>query len=167
MKTHGQLVELITELKKTKDLLKKIDLFYAEFVRGDLKTLGKTQSAALIAAGILENFYTCLETFFLRVSQFFENSLGKSKWHSELLRKMTLHIEDLREPVISDNTYMHLRELLRFRHFKRYYFEFDYDWDKLDFLLKKYEQLREDLAQDFTRFESFLRRLAESFPKDQ
>ncbi len=45
---------------------------------------------------------------------------------------MILEIEGVRKAVISDETYSNLLEFLKFRHFKRYYFEFDYDWDKLE-----------------------------------
>jgi hypothetical protein len=55
---------------------------------------------------------------------------------------MTLQIPGLREKVLSDKTSRDLGELLKFRHFKRYYFEFEYDWDCIDFLLKKVEEVR-------------------------
>ena len=41
----------------------------------------------LIAAGLFENYYTCTETIFLRIAQFFENNLDKNRWHSHLLEK--------------------------------------------------------------------------------
>ena len=40
---------------------------------------------------------------------------------------MTWTVPEVRERVISDATYHALSELRRFRHFKRYYFAFDYD----------------------------------------
>ena len=41
----------------------------------------------------------------------------------------------------------------------RYYFEFDYDWDKLEFLEKKYSQVKAVLEKDLKRFEEFLNSL--------
>ena len=38
----------------------------------EITRLGKTPVSALIIAGLLENYYTCLETIFLRISQHFE-----------------------------------------------------------------------------------------------
>lgn len=93
----------------------------------------------MVTAQIIENFYTSVETLFLRISQFFENSLNKDKWHKDLLGKMALHIEGVRDRVITEATYKDLTELLQFRHFKRYYFELEYDWGKLDFLTGKLE----------------------------
>ena len=130
--------ELIGEIRKSRFMLEKINAFYREFKEGDFKVLGKKRSTGIIFAEIITDFYTCLETLFLRISQFFENSLKPDRWHSDLLRKMTIDIEGVRKAVISDQTYPILVELMKFRHFKRYYFEFDYDWDKLEFLEKKY-----------------------------
>jgi hypothetical protein len=48
---------------------------------------------------------------------------------------MTLEKKGIRPRVISDETHRLLTELMRFRHFKRYYLALDYDWEKLRFLL--------------------------------
>jgi len=156
MKELEQIAELIGEIHKTRLMLKKID-FYREFKESDFKVLGKKRTTGIILAEILTDFYTCVETLFLRISQFFENSLKPDKWHSELLRKMTIDIEGVRKAAISDQTYPILVELMKFRHFKRYYFEFDYDWDKLEFLEKKYNDVRYLLNKDLDAFESFLK----------
>ncbi len=157
MKELEQIAELIGEIHKTRLMLKKIDFFYREFKESDFKVLGKKRTTGIILAEILTDFYTCVETLFLRISQFFENSLKPDKWHSELLRKMTIDIEGVRKAAISDQTYPILVELMKFRHFKRYYFEFDYDWDKLEFLEKKYNDVRYLLNKDLDAFESFLK----------
>ena len=49
---------------------------------------------------------------------------------------MSLEIEGVRIAVISNETHSILLEFIKFRHFKRYYLEFDYDWDKLEYLEK-------------------------------
>jgi hypothetical protein len=151
--------ELIEELRKTRSLLSKIDSFYHDFINNDLNILGEKQSSAIILSEIMENFYTCLETLFLRISQFFENTLRNEKWHSDLLRKMTFEIDGVRNAAISDETYAILLEFMKFRHFKRYYFEFEYDWDKLRFLEKKYTQVKPMLEKDLNCFEAFLNEL--------
>jgi len=157
MKELEQIAELIGEIHKTRFMLEKIDAFYREFKESDFAVLGKKRTTGIILAEILTDFYTCVETLFLRISQFFENSLKPDKWHSELLRKMTIDIEGVRKAVISDQSYAILVELMKFRHFKRYYFEFDYDWDKLEFLEKKYNDVRYLLNKDLDAFESFLK----------
>ncbi len=72
---------------------------------------------------------------------------------------MFLRIAGTREAVLSDKAYGILVELLRFRHFKRYYFEIEYDWDRLDFLVKKLDQLGPIIRQDIAAFIGFLERI--------
>jgi hypothetical protein len=157
MREYDLIAELIGEIRKSRLMLEKIDTFYREFKESDFKILGKKRTTGIVLAEILTDFYTCLETLFLRISQFFENSLKPHKWHSDLLCKMTIDIEGVRKAVISDQTYTILVELMKFRHFKRYYFEFDYDWDKLEFLEKKYHQVRPLMYKDLEIFEEFLK----------
>ena len=123
----------------------------------EIAQLGKTPTSALIVAGLLENYYTCLETIFVRISQFFENNLDSSRWHSDLLQKMTLEIEGLRVSAVSKDNFSSLFELLKFRHFKRYYFDLEYDWDRLDFLVAKLRKAHPIVVQDLERFTEFLR----------
>lgn len=159
MKGNELIVDLIREVKKTRTLLMKIDSFYNEFLREDLPLLGRKKSSAVVIAEVMIDFYTCLETLFVKISQFFKNNLQKDKWHTDLLHKMTLEIEGTRKPVISDETYVILMEFMKFRHFKRYYYELDYDWDKLAFLEKKYKQVKPLLERDVKTFLKFLEEL--------
>lgn len=150
-------IELLQEeIRKTLSLLDKQEAFRRDFMDGDFEKLGRTQTSAMVISELLINFYTCIETLFLKISQYFENSLNPDRWHTDLLEKMTLRIEGLREPVISGRTHMLLTELMKFRHFRRYYFEFEYDWDKLDFLTKKRLQAADRLEDDLKHFSAFL-----------
>lgn len=125
----------------------------------DIPALGRTGNAAVMLAGLIENYYTCLETAYLKISQHFENHLAPSRWHAELLQKMTLNIEGVRIPAVSDAAYGALLELQRFRHFKRYHFDLEYDWDRMDFLLKKVRDVHPLVCQDLAGFVQFLRRI--------
>ncbi|GAK57920.1 hypothetical protein U27_04892 [Candidatus Vecturithrix granuli] len=93
----------------------------------DFPKLGQSTAAAMVYSQIFGDFYTSIETLFVRIAQTFENSIQSETWHKSLLHKMTLDIEGVRIAVISDATYNVLSEILRFRHFKRYYFDFDCD----------------------------------------
>ncbi len=148
--------ELMGELEKTLKILKKINSFYNEFKNQDLKQIGKTTTTAIVMAEIFVDFFTCVETLFIRISRFFENSLHSEKWHSDLLHKMTIEIINIRPAVISDETFSILKELLKFRHFRRYYFDFEYDWEKIDFLEAKYNQVYKMLERDLLKFHEFL-----------
>ena len=50
---------------------------------------------------------------------------------------MTRTIPSGRERVISDTSNVALSELRRFCHFKRDYFAFDYDWERLELVRAK------------------------------
>ena len=126
-------------------------------LENEIARLGRTPVSALIVAGLLENYYTCLETILLRISQHFENRLDSARWHNDLLQKMTLEIEGVRVAAVSEAAFSPLFELLKFRHFKRYYFELEYDWDRLDFLVAKLRQAHPLVMQDLERFVRFLR----------
>ena len=41
---------------------------------------------ALVGQQWSENYCTCLETIFLRISQHFENRLDPARWHNDLLQ---------------------------------------------------------------------------------
>lgn len=150
---------LLAEIDKTQEFLRRLDHHYHRFLETDFKVLGKKNSSAIVIADVFCNFYTCIETLFLRISQFFENDLRKEQWHKDLLHKMTLEISHLRKRVISEETFEILSEFLKFRHFRRYYFEFEYDWDKIRFLQKKYDQVNPLLKRDLSAFAAFLKEL--------
>jgi hypothetical protein len=94
----------------------------------------------IVLAQILESSYTAIETALLRIAQGFDNSLGPERWRADLLDKMVLEKKGIRPRVLSDESHRLLTELMRFRHFKRYYLEVDYDWEKLRFLLSVYRR---------------------------
>ena len=117
---------------------------------------------AMVVTQLLSNYYTCLETLFLRISRYFENNLPSDKWHQTLLERMTLEIPETRPRVISDKVHDDLRELLKFRHFSRYYFDLDYDWDRLHYLLKKFEESKKPTRQQLHAFDTYLHQLLAS-----
>ena len=159
MKQDESISLLISEINKSISIINQIEIFYRDFLRKEVSALGKTKVTAMVMAQIMENYYTSVETLFVRISQFFENNLSNEKWHKDLLDKMILQIEGVRDRVISDKSYRELLELMRFRHFKRYYFELDYDWDKLDYLSKKLEAQFSGLPKELIKFISFLKNL--------
>jgi hypothetical protein len=149
---------LIEEIRKSREALLKIETFLVS-TRGELGESGPGPEKAIVIADLLAKYYTCLETIFLRVSQLFENNLSDDRWHVDLLDKMTLSITGMRDAVIGDETRSLLLELLKFRHFTRYYYDIAYDWDRLDFLMKKFDQVRPKVSRDLDHFVDFLTEL--------
>jgi hypothetical protein len=143
-------------MRKNRTILENIYKALENALTDEIRLLGKTPNSALIIAGLLENYYTCLETIFLRISQYFENNLRPDKWHMDLLEKMTVRIEGVRIPAVSRENHTNLLELLKFRHFRRYYFELEHDWDKLDFLVLKIKKAHPVVLRDLQTFLEFL-----------
>ena len=157
---NADVVVLMEEIRRISRVVDDLETRLSAFRRQELPILGRSAVAASYVGHILENTYTALETIFLRISQYFENSLASDRWHADLLDKMGLHITDVRERVLEDQTRALLGELLRFRHFRRYYFEMDYDWHRLDYLTGVHERAVPLVRRDLERFLAFLGHLA-------
>ena len=166
MTLRQELSDLIEEVLKTRKILARIGDFRGDFTQGEFQRLGRTQVSAITFAEIFDNYYTALETLFVRISQYYGNNLNRQRWHSDLLHKMTLSLPDVREAVLSEACASILQEFLKFRHFRRYYFEFEYDWDKLDFLNKKFDQVVPLVERDLETFAAFLKRVAGPIERD-
>ncbi|MCX7023676.1 MAG: hypothetical protein NT080_03550 [Spirochaetes bacterium] len=69
---------------------------------------------------------------------------------------MTFRIESVRIPAVSESNYGPLLELQIFRHFRRYYFELEYDWDRIDSLVKKLKTAHPVAVADLRVFREFL-----------
>ncbi len=147
---------LEAEIQKHLSVLKRLEDYLVRFSREKLDGNTPCVDSAMILAQALTNYYTCLETVFLRISRFFENNLPAERWHQSLLEKMTLQIDEVRPRVLRDDVYWGLLELLKFRHFARYYFEMDYDWQKLMYLVEKFHTVREPVREDIENFVRFL-----------
>jgi hypothetical protein len=155
----NKLQRLIGEIEKTKLALEKIETYYKDFSQNEFKKLKESTAAAIVFAEIFSDYYTCLETAFLRISKYFENSLDSEKWHTDLLGKMTLDIPSVRIPVIGHKSYMVLLEFLKFRHFRRYYFEYEYDWDRVHYLQKKFTESLPRIRKELDVFLQFIDKL--------
>jgi hypothetical protein len=148
---------LVAHIKKHMELLEESNREIVAAENCDVPLLGKTSRAAVLLAGLLENYYTCCETIFVRISQFFENNLTPDRWHKDLLERMVLEIEPIRPSVISVGSQQDLLEIMRFRHFKRYYFGTAYDWDRLDEVTKRAKRLHPRLIEEINQFVEFLK----------
>jgi hypothetical protein len=114
----------------------------------------------VILADILTDYYTCVETAFVRIAKTFENEIEERHWHKSLLERMTVEIPNVRVRAISDRTYRHLHELMRFRHFRRYYFNRRYDRERMSLLEKSFLESIPMVRTDLTNFSAFLEDLA-------
>ena len=74
---------------------------------------------------------------------------------------MTLSVAGSRPAVISPGMHGRLDELMRFRHFRRYYFHLDYDWDRLEYLIALVRRVAPEIAREFDRFRGYVSELVD------
>ncbi len=91
-----ELSALIAHIEKHQRLLDEVFMEITAAEKNDIPLLGNTPRSGILMAGLIENYYTCIETVFFRVSQFFENSISIDRRHVDLLEKMTLEIKSIR-----------------------------------------------------------------------
>lgn len=151
-----ELLLLVGEIKESRVVLNKIQQMYDTYNPMFRDEQKRDIRDAVLLAEILTNSYTCIETILFRIARVFENHLEAHKWHKELLRKMSVEIPGVRKAVLSRESYIRLDELRRFRHFKRYYYDFDYDWGRLDYLRSVYERLTPVIRKDLDDYVNFL-----------
>ena len=70
----------------------------------------------------------------------YNNKVDKKEWHSALLKRMLLEIEDVRPKVISKDLFKRLLDYKNFRHFFRNAYLFELDWDKMKGLVNDFEK---------------------------
>ncbi|MEB3162508.1 MAG: hypothetical protein VKK80_04715 [Prochlorothrix sp.] len=158
------LLLLIAEIQESQVVLDKLHRLYNTYEPSFRNLEQRDLRDAVLLSDILCNTYTCCETIFLRISRLFENHLEESQWHKELLKKMRVEIPGLRKALLTHESYQLLDELRRFRHFKRYYYDFDYDWLRLDYLSAVYNQLVPLLDCQLADYINFLRDLHSQSP---
>lgn len=153
---RDELLLLVGEIQESRVVLGNIQGLYAAYESSFQDENQRDVRDAVMLADILCNTYTCVETILFRISRLFENHLDANQWHKELLRKMRIEIPGIRKAVLSQDSYRLLDELRRFRHFKRYYYDFDYDWARLDYLKSVYERLQPLIDKDLEDYVNFL-----------
>jgi len=159
------IVVLISEISEGREVSSRIYRLIAEHYASLPREMSsRTFKDSIVLADLLSRLYTCAETYFLRIARFFGNGIDPDKWHSDLLKRMAGPIEGVRPTVISSKPYAALDELRRFRHFHRYYFEMDYEWQRLEFLMSMLEDAWVPYNSDMDAFVTFLRQLAEPPP---
>ena len=166
LETLSRLPELLGEIEGFKPAAERLLGAFDQLTSSDILTLGRTTTTAAAAASHIESFYTAVETVLMRISAVFGNNLQAERRHSDLLRRMTLPVSGLRPAVISSGTYGRLDELMRFRHFKRYYFQLEYDWDRLEYLIALVRRAAPGIIREFDTFRAYVEGLANRLEGD-
>ena len=113
-----------------------------------------------VYGSILHDFYTGIEKIFRKIAIEMDEELPEGlSWHSELLERMNLSIEDVRIQVIEKDLKRKLYEYLRFQHVFRNVYGFDLKWEKMRHLVIELEDVFNELDSSVERFLDFLLKL--------
>ena len=64
----------------------------------------------------IQTLYGVLESYFLRISKYFENNLPADRWHATLVERMCLEIPGVRPAFLRTREHrIHVMEIMRFR----------------------------------------------------
>jgi uncharacterized protein YutE (UPF0331/DUF86 family) len=101
----------------------------------------------------LHNLYCAFEDLFKIVADTFENQIqDKSQYHIELLKRMTIAIEEVRPSLLSQDAYRLLDNLRAFRHFFRHAYTYELDERKVKIVLEDTIKLKRLYKHDIKVF---------------
>ncbi|MCD6128256.1 hypothetical protein J7J35_00915 [Candidatus Bipolaricaulota bacterium] len=101
----------------------------------------------------LHNLYCAYEDLFKIVAEYFENQIeDETRWHQELLWRMTLSIEGVRPALLSRESFRLLDSLRAFRHFFRHAYTYELDPRKVRLVLEDALAVRKKVLDDVHRF---------------
>jgi hypothetical protein len=147
------------------DELRKIARLEQEFAQAEPKLdLPPDQVGGYDRAAIgyfLHNFYNGCENIFRAIARFFENDLGPETWHSDLLKRMKLDVENYRPAVIDEELYLLLEDLRGFRHAFRHSYTFELDWERERLVARKFRRVAAMLRDQVEEFLDLLAALGE------
>lgn len=144
-----ELILLSAEIQYQISEIDKIILRVEDRTKGDFVDEKVLESASYQ----LHNLYCAFEDLFKIVAKFFENCIeDPSRYHIELLKRMTLDIDGIRPPLINEKLAEALEELRAFRHFFRHAYSYVIDSKKLILILDKYEFIKKNYKKDVEKF---------------
>ena len=105
------------------------------------------------AAFHIHNYYSAVEDLLKIVAAAYENNIDDaSRWHSELIDRMTLDIEGVRPRLLSGETGTLLHRLRSFRHFFRHAYRVELDRAEIQANVERVQQVHPLLIADATTF---------------
>ena len=111
---------------------------------------------------IFHDFYCGVERIFERIAEELNGGIPEGEnWHIQLLKDMTLQIEEVRPAVISKELVAELKGYLEFRHRFRKIYGFELEWDKMKGLKETMPGVAERFKREIQDFIEFMKKLAE------
>jgi len=106
----------------------------------------------------LHNLYSVYEDIFKLVARFFENQIEEiARYHTGLLKRMSIKIEGVRPRLLSEKSFKVLDELRGFRHIFRHAYSYALDAERVIKLGEKSIRLKETFEKDYAGFKDELK----------
>lgn len=106
----------------------------------------------------IHNLYGVIEGYCLRIAKFFENGLDPGSWHKDLLKRMTVSIENVRPALFDRKTWLLVDELRAFQHAFRHLYARPIDPARVQILQDRVSEIIDRFVSAHTLFQD---RLAE------
>jgi len=104
------------------------------------------------AALILHSFYNGIEIILRFINKFYDTKLpNDTKWHMELLEKAFIPNEN-RKKIFNIELQETLEEYLKFRHFVRHSYGFQLDWERMEDLILRINDIWIKVKNDINLF---------------
>ena len=149
--------DLAGVIERQLSLLGRIYSSIESAMERDVPLLGRTEKAATLVAGLVEDYHSCVETAFQKIFEHLEKRLEPAAWPAEMLMKLTLRLEGSAPTPVSGENSGALQELRQIRHFSRHRFQPGNDWGRLDLILQKLETTHPMAVADLERFGDLVR----------
>ena len=152
MEPQGRIIVFLAEFDYQVKLI--IDIYTTLDKKFSAIKVRPAAREAVESAGYwMHNLYCAFEDLFKLVTGFWENSLtSDGEFHVQLLKRMLLKIEDIRPPLISEDSYGFLNELRGFRHVFRHAYSYGLEDERVYALLHKIRDRKTDVLKDIQTF---------------
>jgi hypothetical protein len=148
----ARLRQLASDLRADREDLDRI-LVESERCLNDLAGRAPSYLELRGAGDIVHDFYNVVEHFFERVAVEMNGGLPAGHdSHTQLLRRMSRAVEEVRPAITDDALRDRLHEYLRFRHLFRHGYGFSLDWAKLVPLIERMSDLAPELRRQLDGF---------------
>lgn len=149
---------LIANLRDDLNSIDKMKAEYDLFIR-KLESRNPDIYQKMVIGYFLHNFYNATENIFINIAKTFENNIEPGTWHKSILKRMKLHIDDIRPAVISQSFYMMLDDFRAFRYVFRHVYSFELDWQKEKIVADKFDFTVQQFKREINKFIQFLKEL--------
>jgi len=132
-----------------------------ERLRGEMSEVLKHSTPGFLetraAGSILHDFYSGIEKIFRRIAVKIDRDVPSDEdWHTELLIRMSMSIDNIRPPVINVELKEQLGEYLRFRHLFRNIYGFELKWERCKALGVMMIEILETFTKEIRKFFEFI-----------